>query len=95
MTSEIVDEMKYTYRLVFSYVTDPCRITLPFVRYKPKQAIFNFEEKLTKENIYKITKLALDLNQAKDCPVEIKEEYFVNEVWTNQDPDTKIDTSIE
>lgn len=90
----IAQDMTYIYRIVFSFVGDPDKIPLPFVRYKPGKAIFNFETILKKEDRDKIVKIAKTLNRALGHPVEFKEESFVDNNWTLYNRSAKIDKPI-
>ena len=92
MISELVyDEMNYVYRVVFSYVGNPKKFPVPFVRFKPKEAIFSFKKVLDLREKSIIKKIGEDLNQALGYPVKMQEQFYVNDSWTNQPTDTIIE----
>ena len=77
----MVDSLDYPYRVVFTYLSAPKKIALPFVRIKQNKAIFYFEDKLSRENLKKIKTIGFELNQADKYSPTMREETRLGTLW--------------
>ena len=91
MMKELFKDMNYVYRLVFSYVGDPKKIALPFVSYRPNQALFHFEKIISKDQVGRVQVIAETLNQAIGYRMKMQEQFLVGGKWTNQNPNATIE----
>jgi hypothetical protein len=68
--------MESIYKIEFNYVSNPKKIALPFVAYKPNKTIWFFGKVLNEVEKHKIIKIAKTLNEYWSVPVQYTEYLY-------------------